>query len=174
MVPGGFASDISAAFPSTLPRRSLRKVMPEEGAGVSLISLLYVSSASWLLSIDELRGILDSSVRNNALNGVTGILLYAGGNFMQLLEGPEDRVLATLERIRKNPCHKGLIVLLQSNITQRAFVGHSMAFRETADLTQEQARHFSEFLKHGELAADFNSHALAVQRLLLGFRENMR
>ena len=53
-----------------------------------LVAAVYVSSATRHLSEDENIGILRSAREHNEKSGVTGMLLYRDGNFMQVLEGP--------------------------------------------------------------------------------------
>jgi hypothetical protein len=47
----------------------------------------------------ELKAILKSSVKHNNLNGITGMLLYYRGGFMQVLEGGQCEVMETYTRI---------------------------------------------------------------------------
>ena len=71
--------------------------------------LVYVSSASTLFSRAELDEILRTSRRNNERLGVSGALLYKGGNLMQVLEsrmdalvlGPDGRELAAATNRRE-------------------------------------------------------------------------
>jgi hypothetical protein len=53
---------------------------------MALSELIYVSTVVGE-SEHELGAILESSVRHNQLNGITGMLLYYRGGFMQVLEG---------------------------------------------------------------------------------------
>jgi hypothetical protein len=87
----------------------------------------------------ELADMLLSARVRNAASGVTGMLVYAGGNFMQVLEGPPLEVRRTLTRIRRDPRHTGLIVLLETEVSERYFPQWSMAFecfRHRDELTQ--------------------------------------
>ncbi len=54
--------------------------------------LVYVSSATRPFSGEDLRALLETCRKDNAELGVTGMLLYKDGNFMQVLEGDEDAV----------------------------------------------------------------------------------
>ena len=47
---------------------------------------VYISTAQDL-SRDQVEGILQTCARNNVAQDVTGLLLYNGRNFLQLLEG---------------------------------------------------------------------------------------
>ncbi len=123
---------------------------------MQLEQLLYVSSATRELSDAELAGILESSVRNNDREGLTGLLLYSAGSFMQALEGEISAVEATYARILRDPRHHGSIVLHRENIQAREFPNWSMAFKI---LNREDAilhpRHASLF-EHG-----FQAHVLS-------------
>ncbi len=54
--------------------------------------LVYVSSAVRPFSRVDLDDLLATSRANNARVGITGMLLYKDGNFMQVLEGDEEAV----------------------------------------------------------------------------------
>jgi hypothetical protein len=91
-------------------------------------SLTYVSSATVPLSAEELRALLAKSRSNNERDGITGMLLYKDGNFMQVLEGPREVVMSVQKRIYGDPCHHGLLVLLQRDVKERSFGSWSIAF----------------------------------------------
>jgi hypothetical protein len=76
-----------------------------------LKKLCYVSSSCQDLSSEELLGILTAARVNNARIGVTGMLLYHDGNFMQVLEGPPDVLDALYQRVCADPRHHGVIKL---------------------------------------------------------------
>jgi hypothetical protein len=94
----------------------------------ALHRLLYVSAAAAEMDNAELERLLDVARSSNAATGITGALLYAGGNFMQLLEGPREAVLATFARIGRNPLHRQIIELLSEPAEGREFAQWSMAF----------------------------------------------
>ena len=52
--------------------------------------LIYVSSAIKLMHDDELLLLLEKARENNSRLGITGMLLYKEGNFMQMLEGGKE------------------------------------------------------------------------------------
>ena len=57
-----------------------------------MIHLVYVSSATGKLGETDLLDLLEHSRRRNRALDLTGMLLYAGGNFFQVLEGEEKDV----------------------------------------------------------------------------------
>lgn len=95
----------------------------------ALSALVYVSTAVHELAEAEIVHLLVRARRRNRDRGVTGVLLYAGGNFMQLLEGPRLAVDHVYEIIQQDPLHRGLIELQRRPIADRAFARWSMGFR---------------------------------------------
>jgi hypothetical protein len=100
-----------------------------------MFSLSYVSSANRTYSREELGCLASVCVANNARDDVTGVLLYKGGNFMQLLEGPEAAVRRLYSIIGCDTRHRGLITLLQGAIEKRHFPGWAMRLEVLADGT---------------------------------------
>lgn len=101
-----------------------------------LARLVYASSAARPLEDADLLDILRSSRRNNAEADVTGALFYTGGNFMQVLEGPADRVAEVYRRVEVDRRHHGHVVLLRDPIGARHF-DTPMAFHSFAGLSDE-------------------------------------
>ena len=80
---------------------------------------LYISTAP-SLSREEVDAILASSQRNNAVRDVTGLLLYNGRNFLQLLEGEESELVSLMVRISHDPRHTGISMIDRKTVEQRA------------------------------------------------------
>ena len=94
-----------------------------------LHALVYVSTATRTLSDDELRHLLERARTRNAKEGVTGVLLYSHGNFIQYLEGPASGIEKVYSVIKADPQHHGIIELMNETIESREFSDWSMAFR---------------------------------------------
>ena len=75
--------------------------------------LVYVSMAQEKMSKEDLLDILAQSREANAKAGITGMLLYKDGNFMQALEGEETAVRALYARICRDPRHRGILTLVE-------------------------------------------------------------
>ena len=99
--------------------------------------LVYGSSSPGLLSRDSLLDILRASRRNNPAVGVTGALLYADGNFMQVLEGPAEAVDGVYRRVQRDPRHRGVLTLIDTTAGERSFPDWSMGFVHGDDLSDE-------------------------------------
>jgi hypothetical protein len=94
-----------------------------------LQTLTYVSSATALFDTGALYALLDQSRQNNVVHGITGLLLYADGTFMQTIEGARldiDRLFANIVR---DPRHHGVIKLIHDDLDARLFPAWSMGFR---------------------------------------------
>ena len=89
--------------------------------------LLYASNTSRNVSDTVLGDILAASRRNNAAAGVTGMLLYVEGGFMQILEGEDAAVTAVYDRIAQDKRHWNTQLLLDRQ-APRAFGDWSMGF----------------------------------------------
>jgi hypothetical protein len=106
-----------------------------------VIQLVYVSSARPGLSPDEPEAILVVSRANNARDAITGFLYSDARRFLQALEGPEDKVKATIERIRTDPRHRAIVILSSREIAEREFGDWAMAhYRPGADADAFLAR----------------------------------
>ncbi|MDQ2995953.1 MAG: BLUF domain-containing protein [Chloroflexota bacterium] len=140
----------------------------------SMRSILYASSAPFLLQEAELLDILRVSQANNARVGITGMLLYKGGNFMQVIEGPDAAVAALYQRIGRDPRHHAIETLLDDSSTERDFPSWSMGFQNVDHLLADALPGFSAFLTEPFTAARFRADPRATYFFLLAFRETMR
>jgi Sensors of blue-light using FAD len=91
--------------------------------------LIYVSSACQPLTADEISELLDVSITNNALRNITGFLIYAEGEFIQILEGKKLDVEFIFDKISNDKRHHGIKVLVRENIKRRSFETWSMGFK---------------------------------------------
>lgn len=114
-----------------------------------LIHLLYVSTASADFDSTQLAQVLDSSARHNAPQEITGMLLYAAGNFMQVLEGEAAAVDETYARILKDPRHSDVFLLERAPIAQREFGQWSMGFRRLGAAESVSHPAFAPFFEGG-------------------------
>lgn len=79
---------------------------------------LYISTAP-SLSRNDIESILTSSERNNAMRKVTGLLLYNGRNFLQLLEGEESELVSLMVKISHDPRHTGISMIDRKIVEHR-------------------------------------------------------
>lgn len=90
--------------------------------------IAYASSAVTKLDEASLNDLLELARVRNHNAGVSGLLLYADGNFMQYLEGAADLLSPIWKSIQRDSRHRGLYVLLDGETSEREFDGWSMAY----------------------------------------------
>ncbi|MTW20334.1 BLUF domain protein [Allochromatium palmeri] len=139
-----------------------------------LIHIIYVSTAHQECSPAELKAILESSARHNARHGITGMLLYAEGCFLQILEGEAGPVDETYARVARDARHFGLIELERDEIQARSFEQWSMGFKQVTE--EEIRRHpsFAPFFEHGFDPASIGAHPGLAFDLLQAFARNQQ
>lgn len=93
-----------------------------------MLSVTYVSVADPLIGDDDIAAILVSACRNNARDQLTGALVYNGHNFLQLLEGPDEKVEACLAAIGRDPRHSGMIEVRRRAVETRDFGEWAMLY----------------------------------------------
>ena len=138
-----------------------------------MYSLTYVSSAARPFTAEDLRALLTVSRTNNDRAGVTGMLLYKDGNFMQVLEGDREAVLGIKSKIVADPRHSGFMVLLTTETAQRQFGSWSMAFRDLQGAGNLSLAGYDEFLNTPLTDPRFRQVPTDCQKLLMIFKRSM-
>jgi hypothetical protein len=136
-----------------------------------LIAAIYVSSAHRLLDEEEILEILTRSRRKNERLGITGLLLYRDGNFLQILEGPAAAVEELLDKIERDSRHRGMILLSRSNIEERQFSDWHMAYRRMSKSSHTDG---SNPFVEADYADEESEQAQLAYRLLRRFNQDMR
>jgi len=90
-----------------------------------LVRLLYASRAVDT-SAEAIDAILSQSRQSNPLCGITGILCYGGGIFLQAIEGGRMPVSELYGHIQKDLRHKDVVLLHYEEIAERRFGGWTM------------------------------------------------
>ena len=135
--------------------------------------LIYVSSAVNLFSDEELTKLLETAREKNHAQDITGLLLYAAGNFMQVLEGPEKDVRETHTRISRDPRLRGLITLMQGNREGRDFADWSMGFKKLDGPDALTIPGYSDFMTAPFSSVEFTGNPSRALQLLSIFKKNM-
>ena len=90
-----------------------------------LVRLLYASRALDTTP-DAINAILTQSRQYNPTCGITGILCYGGGIFLQAIEGGRMPVSELYGHIQRDPRHKDVAQLHYEEISERRFGGWTM------------------------------------------------
>ena len=109
-----------------------------------LVRLLYASRAVPAVDHEELLAILKKSKTNNPKVGVTGVLCFSQGIFMQVLEGGRDAVSLLYNRIANDARHGEVVLLSYEEIAERRFAGWSMGQVNMARLNPAVLLKYSE------------------------------
>ena len=93
-----------------------------------LLRIMYSSEAAPGLATAELEGMLAESRIRNRTHGISGVLVFVDGAFLQILEGEKDDVLELMARIERDPRHHDIKVFSEQEVDERAFASWSMAY----------------------------------------------
>ena len=84
-----------------------------------LVRLMYASRATDAVDQDALVAILKRSKVHNPAVGITGVLCFSSGTFLQVLEGGRSAVSALYNRITTDPRHREVVLLSYVVIDER-------------------------------------------------------
>lgn len=87
----------------------------------SLRSLTYASRVSDAMSDTEFTQLGLEAGRLNALDGITGLLVFNGERFCQTIEGAPAAIDDLLTRLHRDPRHTDLIILSDEAASERRF-----------------------------------------------------
>lgn len=94
--------------------------------GEIMLSIIYVSTAADDFDYDALAALTQQANGKNNTNDITGMLVYNGELFMQLLEGEEERVAEILDIISKDKRHTNVTIIRKQDIVTRECPDWSM------------------------------------------------
>ena len=93
---------------------------------MQLTSVTYTSLARLDLQSSDLEEIHRSAREQNALDGVTGLLMFNGTHFLQIIEGSEAAIGQLVERLRRDSRHTGFEIRDRRKVDARSFPDWSM------------------------------------------------
>jgi hypothetical protein len=135
-----------------------------------MIQLIYASAAAVPFDEATLEALLRKARENNHRLGVTGLLLYDKGSFLQVLEGEEAVVRPLFDHICKDPRHSKATLLRLAEVEQRAFGEWSMGFVSERRFRLGAIPGYDDYLsRRGQ--GDTRGAEEAVQRVLVAFRD---
>ncbi|MBL4678947.1 MAG: BLUF domain-containing protein [Mucilaginibacter sp.] len=134
-------------------------------------TIVYLSKSVFPMHENQLKDILHSSRIHNAALNLSGVLLYANGIFLQLLEGRDAVVDILYKRILADQRHTNIITLVDESIAEKKFERWWMGFAVThSDKIKELA---SYLLSIVDLDAGSKSTAAALAIKDLITREDL-
>lgn len=136
-----------------------------------LFHLIYVSTAVDDLDDDGLVSLLTSSRRNNVRDHITGMLLYRGGHFMQVIEGEYLNVMSLFDRVRQDARHRNVDILRADHIEVRDFPDWTMGFECLDEFDPAALSGFTHFLEHDFRSDFFTGDEDTAHAMLAAFRD---
>ena len=106
---------------------------------------------------DEIQNTIEDitkvAVRENKIHGITGVLVYLEGKFLQAIEGDEKELIQLLDNIKRDKRHQNVEYLIDTPIERRSFsdwhmdsllLGHNQTFdkKTVKKLTQSFEENF--------------------------------
>lgn len=93
---------------------------------MNLTSVTYTSLARLDLQASDLEDIHRTARDQNALDGITGLLVFNGTHFLQIIEGSESAIDELVTKLRRDPRHTGFEIRDQRKVDRRSFPDWSM------------------------------------------------
>lgn len=93
-----------------------------------LVRLIYASKVASHVDYREVKNILAASQRNNTPRGVSGLLIFNSGYFLQWLEGGRAAVSERFTRILGDDRHTNPLLLDYQEVTRRQFTEWNMGY----------------------------------------------
>jgi hypothetical protein len=93
---------------------------------VKLKTLTYTSRARLDLSSADLAAIQEVARHLNALDGITGLLIFDGSRFLQIVEGSEEAIDDLVARLRGDTRHSAIEIRDEHFVEARSFPHWSM------------------------------------------------
>lgn len=134
-----------------------------------LVSLVYCSSATHPFGEHDLAELLATSRARNSALDITGMLLYRGGEFVQILEGARSDVEALMEKIGRDPRHRDVRVLLEEPLHERRFEEWTMGYQSLVAAEQGMQAGYRDSFDDLRVG-DHDMIGRAIMELTLWFR----
>ncbi|MDX1572338.1 MAG: BLUF domain-containing protein [Xanthomonadales bacterium] len=127
--------------------------------------LIYTSDAVRELSNGELHELVEGARENNQITGITGLLLYQDGGFIQILEGEKVEVEGIFDLIRSDPRHTNIRVVYRGFHPTREFNKWSMGFRLEDESAFDRAMGICDSLQFIEPEGDVSGALRQLARM---------
>ena len=123
--------------------------------------IVYVSRAVRPMTMGDLNSMLAKARFNNELHNITGLLLYGSGHFLQVLEGEARAISELFHRIRVDPRHTEVEMLLYGE-GRRIFPDWSMGCLNLEVSEEIDRTALFQMLEYCELLRGVRSHQTSL------------
>lgn len=135
---------------------------------MAVFQMVYISAQTVDFDEEALRELLAVARKNNHALGVSGMLLYHQGSFIQVLEGDQDVVERLFEKIELDDRHTNTTVIFRGHAEERTFDEWAMGYL-SARTMKDIPEGFHSFLRSG--FKDNGDADDAVRSALVAFKE---
>ncbi len=142
----------------------------ERQRGFSMLQLIYTSEAKNNFSPGELQNLLLTARRNNDRDAITGMLLYEDGTFLQVLEGENEVIESTYQRIAADKRHHKIMLIARFEIDHRSFHDWEMGFFDASGGKLLQLPGYSNFLNKKTVELENLEDGDKAREVLLNFK----
>ena len=137
---------------------------------MSLIHVVYASSATPGFREQQIPDLLNEARSSNEERGITGMLLYIGGSFFQLLEGEDAVVDALYDKIRRDKRHMRVTQILREPILERDFTGWTMGYSTVTPMEAGKLLGENDFFNEASCVTRLDSGRAKTLLVALGKR----
>ena len=123
-----------------------------------MFSLTYTSEEQHAFDEPELAYLLQRAREWNQGHGLSGLLLYKAGSFMQAIEGDEKVVRKTFKRrIARDKRHSNIRILNAGEISTRQFPDWTMGYGRVATEGEPDVPGYNDFLSRGDFGPSWSA-----------------
>ncbi len=133
--------------------------------------MIYISKSVKPMLNAELEDLLVVCRANNMQQKITGMLLYADQQFIQVLEGEQNVVEALYEKIAKDERHSNAEIVLQRTIESREFSKWAMGFRSIEGDEDNYKQFYESFFNNDFAEKSLSESGGLAHELLISFRD---
>lgn len=133
----------------------------------NLHQVIYISMATKMMNEQDMHYLLQQATTNNNKTGITGILLYKSGLFLQYLEGTKNAVQNLYTKIKNDRRHTSLIKIHDKDISERVFKNWAMEFRHLKGINS--LLNFDAYLRSHIDAKTKESNRRAIYNFIMSF-----
>lgn len=124
-----------------------------------MIQISYLSRATAPFSSEQLLALLRQCHANNTARGITGMLFYGNGTFLQVVEGDEGVVDELVGRIARDARHDDIRILSRKSIERREHPDWTMGFERVTEAGLREVTGLRDFSE-----SDFTPDVLAARQ----------
>lgn len=137
------------------------------------VQLLYLSNPKPELRKRDLDEILEKSRQNNPATEISGLLIFADGVFIQVLEGFAEQVHGLFEKICDDSRHEDVEIIAEYAVKDRLFAKWSMAFIQSTFDELTEITGTAGMLSRGDVLTLLSNDQTKAARFLKDFAQQI-